>query len=282
MRSTCVAQAILKPITAGALTAVLEAAKAGAKVVDVCQLGDDYITECVTSVEAVCQHRHCMVSTGPLPRSTRARPLKRASATQPACPSTSTMPVLSNVQYHHHHTHSCVGAFSPLSDDATELKDGDVVKMCVGLFVTAMHSISMLLHLTTCTACPLLLHLTTLAQHVHCCCTSQLLHSMSTAPAPHSDLGCHIDGFIGTAATTTVVGAIEAAPVTGRAADLLAATETAFEAALRLIRPGKSIADVADVLSTAVESFECVVFWGFGERHHLCLLCFEHIGISSY
>lgn len=55
-----------------------------------------------------------------------------------------------------------------------------------------------------------------------------------------------------------MVGAVEAAPVTGRAADLLAATETAFEAALRLIRPGKSIASVADVLNTAVQSFECV------------------------
>lgn len=38
------------------------------------------------------------------------------------------------------------------------------------------------------------------------------------------------------------------APVTGRAADLLAAANTALEAALRLIRPGKRIADVPPVL----------------------------------
>lgn len=77
-------------------------------------------------------------------------------------------------------------------------------------------------------------------------------------PPPPSDLGCHIDGFIATAASTAVIGASEATPVTGRAADVLAAAETAFEAAIRLMRPGKHIADVADVLNTAVESYEYV------------------------
>lgn len=52
---------------------------------------------------------------------------------------------------------------------------------------------------------------------------------------PRSDLGVHIDGFIATQAQTVVVASES---VTGRAADVIAAARTAFDAALRLIRPG--------------------------------------------
>ena len=52
----------------------------------------------------------------------------------------------------------------------------------------------------------------------------------------------HIDGWTATGAHTMVVGKPE---VSGRAAEVLAATQTAFEAALRTIRPGKHIADVS-------------------------------------
>lgn len=58
---------------------------------------------------------------------------------------------------------------------------------------------------------------------------------------PHffSDLGCHIDGFIATQATTVVVSPEGlAATVTGKEADLIEAARTAFNAALRLIKPG--------------------------------------------
>jgi len=58
-----------------------------------------------------------------------------------------------------------------------------------------------------------------------------------------SDLGCHIDGFIATAAHSLLVQADAAAPVDGRAAEVLAAAHTALEAALRLVRPGKNIAE---------------------------------------
>ncbi|MCO5601017.1 hypothetical protein L7F22_055133 [Adiantum nelumboides] len=50
------------------------------------------------------------------------------------------------------------------------------------------------------------------------------------------DLGCHIDGFIAVVAHTHVV---HEGPVSGRAADVLAAVNTAAEVALRLIRPGR-------------------------------------------
>ncbi len=53
-----------------------------------------------------------------------------------------------------------------------------------------------------------------------------------------SDMGCHIDGFIAVVAHTHV---IQAGPVTGRAADVIAAANTAAEVALRLVRPGKKV-----------------------------------------
>ena len=62
------------------------------------------------------------------------------------------------------------------------------------------------------------------------------------------DLGAHIDGWIATQATSLVVQSDPAAPVTGRAADLLAAASTAMEAALRLVRPGHRISAVPDIL----------------------------------
>lgn len=54
----------------------------------------------------------------------------------------------------------------------------------------------------------------------------------------HSDMGCHIDGFIAVVAHTHV---LQDGPVTGRAADVIAAANTAAEVALRLVRPGKKV-----------------------------------------
>lgn len=59
-----------------------------------------------------------------------------------------------------------------------------------------------------------------------------------------SDLGSHIDGFVATAAHTLVVQSDTEAPVSGREADVMAAAQTALEAAIRLIRPGKRISEV--------------------------------------
>jgi hypothetical protein len=52
------------------------------------------------------------------------------------------------------------------------------------------------------------------------------------------DMGCHIDGFIAVVAHTHV---IKDGPVAGRAADVLAAANTAAEVAMRLVRPGKKV-----------------------------------------
>ncbi|KAG2484685.1 hypothetical protein HYH03_016514 [Edaphochlamys debaryana] len=68
------------------------------------------------------------------------------------------------------------------------------------------------------------------------------------------DMGCHIEGFIATQATTVVVGE---EPITGRTADVIAAARTAFDAAVRLIRPGKHISDVSGPLQKIAEAYGC-------------------------
>jgi methionine aminopeptidase len=76
-----------------------------------------------------------------------------------------------------------------------------------------------------------------------------------------SDLGAHIDGFVAVQATTVVVQD-GAAPITGRTADALACANTCFEAALRLIRPGKRVADVAGPLNKIAEAYGCSMVEG--------------------
>ncbi|KAG6521298.1 hypothetical protein ZIOFF_018413 [Zingiber officinale] len=55
------------------------------------------------------------------------------------------------------------------------------------------------------------------------------------------DMGCHIDGFITVVAHTHV---IQEGPVTGRAADVIAAANTAAEVALHLVMPGKKFTNL--------------------------------------
>ncbi|KAJ0567569.1 putative methionyl aminopeptidase [Helianthus annuus] len=57
------------------------------------------------------------------------------------------------------------------------------------------------------------------------------------------DMGCHIDGFIAVVGHTHV---LQQGPVTGRAADAIAAANTAAEVALRLVKPGKKNQDVTE------------------------------------
>lgn len=61
-----------------------------------------------------------------------------------------------------------------------------------------------------------------------------------------SDMGCHIDGFISLVAHTHV---LQEGPVTGRAADVIAAANTAAEVALRLVRPGRKVIHSAYTIS---------------------------------
>jgi hypothetical protein len=53
----------------------------------------------------------------------------------------------------------------------------------------------------------------------------------------YSDLGVHVDGYVALVATTVVVGT---GPVTGRAADAIAACKSASDIIIRMLQPGNS------------------------------------------
>lgn len=76
----------------------------------------------------------------------------------------------------------------------------------------------------------------------------------------------HIDGFIALQATTICVGKKgtdgDAATVTGRPADALACAQACFDATMRLLRPGKRIADVAGPLGQLADEFGCQLVEG--------------------
>ncbi|XP_031396369.1 ERBB-3 BINDING PROTEIN 1-like [Punica granatum] len=73
------------------------------------------------------------------------------------------------------------------------------------------------------------------------------------------DMGCHIDGFIAIVAHTHV---LQEGPVTGRAADVIAAANTAAEVALRLVRPGKKNKDVAEAIQKVAAAYDCKIVEG--------------------
>lgn len=73
------------------------------------------------------------------------------------------------------------------------------------------------------------------------------------------DMGCHIDGFIAVVAHTHV---LQDGPVTGRAADVIAAANTAAEVALRLVRPGKKNKDVTDAIQKVAGAYDCRIVEG--------------------
>ncbi|KAG6744268.1 hypothetical protein POTOM_052984 [Populus tomentosa] len=73
------------------------------------------------------------------------------------------------------------------------------------------------------------------------------------------DMGCHIDGFIAVVGHTHV---LQSGPVTGRAADAIAAANTAAEVALRLVRPGKKNKDVTEAIQKVAAAYDCKIVEG--------------------
>lgn len=63
-----------------------------------------------------------------------------------------------------------------------------------------------------------------------------------------SELGVHVDGYVATAAHTTVVSLNTQQPTTGKAADVVAATYFAYEAAMRMLRPGVRVSNSMNCL----------------------------------
>lgn len=73
------------------------------------------------------------------------------------------------------------------------------------------------------------------------------------------DLGVHIDGFVTVVAHTHV---LQEGPVTGRAADVIAAANTAAEVALRLVRPGRKNKEVTEALQKVAAAYDCKIAEG--------------------
>ncbi|CAG9465884.1 unnamed protein product [Pedinophyceae sp. YPF-701] len=77
------------------------------------------------------------------------------------------------------------------------------------------------------------------------------------------DLGTHINGFIATSATTVVCADDPLKfKVDGRKADVIACANTCFEAAIRLIKPGKKTTDIPPVLEKIAKAFDCSIVEG--------------------
>ncbi|KAI0983939.1 hypothetical protein GJ496_010890 [Pomphorhynchus laevis] len=70
------------------------------------------------------------------------------------------------------------------------------------------------------------------------------------------ELGCHIDGYPALVAHTFVIGA-DKEKITGRKADVVCAAYQAFQAAIRIIKPGESNKNVSKDLMTIVSSYQC-------------------------
>ncbi|CAO3567278.1 unnamed protein product [Mortierella alpina] len=71
------------------------------------------------------------------------------------------------------------------------------------------------------------------------------------------ELGAHIDGYIATNGHTVVINPNPAAPVEGRAADVVCAAHFAAEAALRLMKIGNSNVQVQEAIAEAAALFNC-------------------------
>ncbi|KAJ3331286.1 Proliferation-associated protein 2G4 [Blyttiomyces sp. JEL0837] len=72
------------------------------------------------------------------------------------------------------------------------------------------------------------------------------------------ELGVHIDGYIAMGAQTIVVGSgTKEAPITGRPADVMSAAYYASEAALRLMKPGKTNYEVTEAIEKIAADFGC-------------------------
>lgn len=67
------------------------------------------------------------------------------------------------------------------------------------------------------------------------------------------DLGAHVDGYTAQAADTIVVGGGE---LSGRAADVVAATRVAADAVMRSLRPGVTNQELTAVIDKAAKSFD--------------------------
>merc|ERR1711977_671666 len=100
----------------------------------------------------------------------------------------------------------------------------------------------------------------------HCCGNFSPLETDETVVKEGDvvkiDVGCHIDGWVSVAAHTIVAQEDPSKPVTGRAADVIAAARDAFQVALRTIRPGKTTTYASDAFEEVAEAYGCTMLDG--------------------
>ncbi|KAJ1734149.1 hypothetical protein LPJ61_001224 [Coemansia biformis] len=80
---------------------------------------------------------------------------------------------------------------------------------------------------------------------------------LATGDVVRVQLGAQIDGYAAVAGDTVVVGASEASPATGKAADALAAAYYAGEAIHRLLKPGNKNSAVTERVQKLAGEFGC-------------------------
>ncbi|CAO3613275.1 unnamed protein product [Cunninghamella blakesleeana] len=71
------------------------------------------------------------------------------------------------------------------------------------------------------------------------------------------ELGVHIDGYIATAAHTTIVSLDQSQPITGPSADVVCATHYASEAVLRMMKPGVKASEITRIITEIAAYFRC-------------------------
>lgn len=76
------------------------------------------------------------------------------------------------------------------------------------------------------------------------------------------DVGCHIDGWASVAAHSIVAQEDRSKPVTGRAADVIAAARDVFQLALRTIRPPKLNSMAAEDFEAVCNAYGCTMLDG--------------------
>ncbi|GJQ13622.1 hypothetical protein GpartN1_g5413.t1 [Galdieria partita] len=104
----------------------------------------------------------------------------------------------------------------------------------------------------------------------HCVAHFSPLSDEDTEPLKEGDLvtihmGAHVDGYCAVLCNTLFVagdGVSVSQAMTGRKADVVVAVYTAAEAALRMLRPGRTNAEVSDIFSRIAEAYDCRIVEG--------------------
>ncbi|KAI9103014.1 peptidase M24, structural domain-containing protein [Phlyctochytrium arcticum] len=80
---------------------------------------------------------------------------------------------------------------------------------------------------------------------------------LKTGDVVRVELGAHIDGYIAQVAHSVVIGATKENPIGGRQADAFQAAYLASEAAIRLLKPGKTNTEVTETVQKIAAEFDC-------------------------